>query len=187
MSSAIHSSQKAILGPHQSREQALAILSRLTQPQKGEQKRQGRLEHCLRDPESDNSSGWFTHVPSRFNDALDIRQTERMENGVKKTVWTQGGNFSFKPGDMIHDTEKGYLVWGEALRHILFSLCVTSALDVSPAQNAAPRTPGFVAFDVYAPNSDRTEAILLKNIRLTQDAFVRLLITGEGLPKSGAS
>ena len=98
MSSAIHSFQKAILDPNQSREQALAILSRLTQPQEGEQKRQGRLEHCLRDPESENSSGWFMHVPSRFNDALDIRQTERMENGVKKTLWTQWGKFFFQAG-----------------------------------------------------------------------------------------
>jgi hypothetical protein len=95
--------------PKQSRDQALAILSRLTQPQLGEQTRQGRLEFCLRDPGSEISPGWFMHVPRQFNDALDIRQTERVENGVKKTVWTQGGNFSFKPGDMIHDTEKGCL------------------------------------------------------------------------------
>lgn len=190
MSSAIHSLQQTNLDFNQSREQALAILCRLTQPQldeEGKEKRQIRLESCLREPEAKNSPGWFMCVPSYFNDPLDIRQTERIENGVKRTVWTQGGNFSFKPGYMIHDTEKGYLVWREALQHLRFSLCVTRAMDVSPAQNGAPRIAGYVMFDVFVRNSDRTQAVFLKNISLTQDAFVRLLITGEGLPKTGES
>ena len=42
-------------------------------------------------------------VPACFNDKLDIKQTERIENKKKTLVWTQGSLFSFQTGDILLD------------------------------------------------------------------------------------
>lgn len=159
---------------------ALALLAQLTQPQSDdpEQKdrRKKRVENFLREPEAESSPGWFMHVPRRFNDALDIRETEKLGRGV---AWTQGSNFSFKPGDAIYDSEKGYCVWSEALQHIKGSICVKSAIDASQANKGIPRNPGYVRFELFATHPDRTKVVSLGEYSLTQDEFVKLLITGK--------
>jgi hypothetical protein len=162
------------------RQQAMDLLGRLTRSRK---EKQDRFVELLRDAESESSQGWFMHVPKRFNAALDIRETERVERGVKRVVWTQGAMFSFKQGDLIYDTADGYLVWSAALQHIKICLSVTSAAEVTAPQQGAPRIPGSVGFDVFVPNQDRTAVVRAATGNLTQDGFVRLLISGEGLPQ----
>jgi hypothetical protein len=44
-------------------------------------KKSARVDKLLRDPELHEAPGWFMYVPQRFNDALDIKQTERVVDG----------------------------------------------------------------------------------------------------------
>ena len=170
------------------RQTALDILERLLQvPAKKEE----RLTDLMRPPESDATGGWFMHVPRCFNDALDIRQTARVVEKQTVSVWTQGVGFGFKSGDIIYDTARAYEQWSEALRHIKVAVQVRSATDATSWQfvageSEAPlppiRTAGIVSFDVLRPSADRTRLVQTSSHVLTQVAFVRFLISGDGLP-----
>ena len=184
-------------------QKALALLERLTTRTGAEG---DRLTEVLRDPEADNApNNWFMYVPTSFNGALDIQQTQRVLNPKTKPVpvWTQGREFKFKNGDMIYDTPAAYDIWKEALKQFRFCIQVRQSTDATtwkaipaPAAPASElnligkpnaktdftRYPGSISFDVYVPNHEKTQLTLLANVVLTQDAFVRLLITGEGMP-----
>ena len=109
-------------------QKTLQLLERLT---RASAKREDRLADLLRDPETDSTSDWFMHVPKCFNDALDIRQTLRKADGKTVTVWTQGGVFAFKVGDMIYDTARAYDEWAQALQHIKLCVQVRDTTDVA--------------------------------------------------------
>jgi hypothetical protein len=160
-------------------ENVLKLLERLT---RASAKKEERLTDLLKNPEMDVSQGWYMHVPTCFNNALDLRQTPRKVDGKTETVWTQGSVFSFKPGDTIYDTPKAYSVWAEAVQTIRLCVQVKSAIDATSPQPSVPRSPGSVEFDVLVPNSDRTRLVHTGSHVLTQDQFVRFLISGEGVP-----
>ena len=122
------------------------------------------------------------HVPTCFNDALDIRQTARKLDGKLATVWTQGAAFAFKAGDTIYDTALAYEEWGQALRHIRLCVQVRNASDATGSEPSLARDPGTVAFDLLAPSHDKTRMVHSASRTLTQNAFVRFLISGDGLP-----
>jgi hypothetical protein len=164
----------------QTRQEVLSLFDRLTRPNA---KKEERLTELLKDPEADGTSGRHFFVPKCFNSALDISQTPRKVDGKTVTIWTQGSNFAFKKADTLYDCAKGYEVWGEALRHIRLCIQVTSATDATSQQPSIARTPGSVAFDIFVPNSDKTQLVRSASHTLTQDAFVRFLISGEGLSK----
>ena len=164
------------------RQTAIDILDRLIRDRAD---KDDRLTDLLRDPEAETAPAWFMHVPTCFNDALDIKQTPRVL--VRKTkpvlAWTQGREFSFKGGDVLYDTPSGYQQWSEALRHILLCVQVSSAMDATSPPPPAERSAGTVAFHVLIPSRHRTRLTRSSNHILTQDAFIRFLISGEGLPK----
>ena len=74
-------------------QQALTILDDLIGVRRS---RENRTTNLLKDPSTESGDGWYMCVPPCFNDALDIKRTERVENGRKVLVWTQGSWFSFK-------------------------------------------------------------------------------------------
>jgi len=119
---------------------------------------------------------WFMHVPTSFNNALDIRRTVRV--GSSESVWTQGANFSFAIGDTIYDTLRAYERWADALQHIRYCVTVSQATAVSPSTANAPRQPGYVGFNLSAPNASKTALTAIRAYAMTQDEFVRFLITG---------
>ena len=160
------------------RDAELAILDRLKSPQ---EKKPERLSELLRDPDADATPHWFMNVPKCFNEALDIRETTRVIKKTPTLVWTQGSTFAFKPGDILYDTEKASGEWSEALRHIKVSLHIRSATCANSQQPGASRAPGVVSFDVMTPSTDAAHLITISSRTLTQDEFVRLLISGEGL------
>src|SRR4051812_20610025 len=82
----------------------------------------GRGTELLIDPATGSDSNWFMHVPRCFCDALDIKLTSRVVDGRKSNVWTQGSEYSFKPGDTLYDTPQMNQTWGEAIKHISVSL-----------------------------------------------------------------
>jgi hypothetical protein len=146
-------------------------------------KRNPRLLELLRSPDAKVTSDWYMCVPAFFNEALDIRMTQRMKQGIQQLVWTQGSTFSFKEGDKIYDTAKAYLQWSEALRHIRLCVSVRSAVNSAPEQNKAgvvvrPRNPGKVLFTLLSPNAEKTRIVEYEEHELTQDDFVRFLIAG---------
>jgi len=185
--------------PRSMKHKALDILDRLTRADllnaekptdgatdgrgRSDGSREKRLTELLRDPESDQGGGWFMYVPRCFNDALDIRQRPRVIDGRTTTVWTQGSTLAFKPGDLIYDTERAYGEWSEALRHVGVAVQVKSATDAVASQPGVDRAPGSVTFDVLLPSADRSMLVSSGCLTLTQDGFVRMLITGDGLPR----
>jgi hypothetical protein len=162
------------------KQEALRVMELLT---RASAKKEDRLTELLRDPENDGTTGWFMHLPTCFNDALDIKQTPRKVDGKTVTVWTQGAGFAFKAGDTIYDTARAYDEWAQALRHIRLCVQVRSASDATSPQASAARNLGNVVFDVLVPSNDGTVLVHSASHALTQDAFVRFLISGDGLPR----
>lgn len=142
--------------------------------------RENRSLELLKDPSETHDKSWFMCVPSAFNDALDIKQTERTEGGKKVTRWTQGSLFCFKPGDVLYDTPLAYGTWSEALKHINICIQVKDAAGVGLSENAKSRSAGSVSFTLFKPDKRRTELLACGDHVLTQDEFVRFLIAGPG-------
>jgi hypothetical protein len=143
--------------------------------------RQKRLTELLKDPGSGTGHAWFFHVPACFNDALDLRETERIVNGKSISTWTQGQEFAFYAGDVLYDTAEAYRDWSGGLGQIRLCVQVKAAVPRSAGGDGGAKTSGMVTFDVLKPTGDRSGLALSSSKSLTQEAFVRLLITGEGL------
>ena len=143
-------------------------------------KRARRLEVLLKAPDDGPTAGWSFFLPSCFNDAIDLKITERVRGGKRKEVWTQGANFAFKRGDVLYDRPEGYSDWRSALNHIGACVQVVEARDVSPATSEKKRAPGHVHAVLLRPDRKRGMLERVEEWReLTQDQFVRFLIQGE--------
>jgi len=140
--------------------------------------REHRKTQLLKDPDVEYYEGWYMCIRKCFNEALDIKYTTITENKVPKRVKTQGTIFSFKKGDALYDTPKAYEQWSEALKHINLCVQVEKASDVTPASKNNKRFPGYVFFNILTPNQERTKLVLRDQLRMSQDEFVRFLITG---------
>lgn len=141
--------------------------------------REERLTDLLKPPDEDMSGQWFACVPSCFNAALDISQTQRVTNGQKQLVWTQGSAFAFKKGDILYDSKSGYQEWSVALRTMKTCIQIKEAKDASPAHDDTSRNPGFVSFSILEPTRSRDNVVEVSRHDMTQDQFVNFLITGE--------
>jgi hypothetical protein len=128
-----------------------------------------RLITLLR-PHDSVALDWAMFVPTCFNAALDILQTERITkvNGgkTKMLMWTQGNNFQFSAGDTLYDTPLAYNRWSEALAELNCCVQVTSS------------TPRGVTFSMSAPCAERTKLTIISSYTLAQADFVELLING---------
>lgn len=113
-----------------------------------------------------------------FNDALDIKQTERIQNKKKTTVWTQGSSFSFKAGDVLYDTPDAYRIWSEAIKHIGLCVQVDAASSAGATEGRIGRFSGTVTFSIFTPNEDRSKIVRRGAHTMSQDDFVSLLILG---------
>lgn len=127
-------------------------------------------------------SGWAFAVAPCFASALDIRLTEKVRNKQKYSVWTQGSAFAFEIGHTIHDApppSKEYPLWRDALQVVNRTLCITSAMPAIPATEESPRFSGTVTFFQLRTRPDRSGQERDALQTMTQDDFIRLLITGE--------
>lgn len=158
------------------RDDALGILDRLANEKP---RRESRFTDLLKDPVVDHDSSWAMCLPPAFNDALDIRQTERVVKGKRVLAWTQGAAFSFKAGDTIYDTPTAYDKWSDALRTIHLCIQVREASGAGLVEGSTIRHPGVVRFAAFRPNADRASLDPVGEHTLTQDDFVRFLITGK--------
>jgi len=145
-------------------------------------KRKNRFEDLLKTPLADDPD-WFFLLPPFFNDALDIKLTERMVEKTSILVWTQGSAFSFQDGDVLYPKSKVYeTVWGEAFREMEFCLQVTQAESAEPEERDKKRNPGSVKFRkiLFEEESDKAIQQMVQD-EMTQDDFVHLLITGKNI------
>jgi hypothetical protein len=117
-------------------------------------------------------------VPSCFNDALDIKQTDRVVNKKKTLVWTQGSSFHFNTGDTIYDTPDAYKVWSEALKTIGVCVQIKTGSSAGPTEGGSGRFAGSVTFAILTPNKNRTKIVERGEHSMSQDDFVRFLISG---------
>lgn len=118
----------------------------------------------LRSSYATNTPDWFMHVPKCFNAALDIQILERTKNKIPFLMWTQGNNFGFSQGDIIY-------------RNPYTGSSIAPLLQIDSASSAGSgergkRSPGHVRFTWRFTGDDTTR-------EMTQDEFVRLLISGE--------
>lgn len=140
--------------------------------------RENRLTDLLKEPSAETTEGWWMCVPSCFNDALDIKQTERVANKRKALVWTQGSSFHFSAGDVIYDTPEAYKVWSEALKSIGVCVQIKIGSSAGPIEGGTGRYPGSVTFAILTPNEERTKIVERAEHSMSQDDFVRFLISG---------
>lgn len=71
-------------------------------------RRVGRTEYLIAQFVDGYAAGWQFAVPEAFKESLDIRLTPKTLNKVVRQVWTQGQNFSFKQGDLLHNSRTAY-------------------------------------------------------------------------------
>ncbi len=155
--------------------ESLDILDRLIREKPT---RENRLTDLLKDPLAEIAEGWYMCVPPWFNEALDIKQTERIENKKKTRKWTQGASFSFKPGDTVYDSPDAYKVWFEALKTISLCIQVKTASNAGCTEPGMGRSAGLVTFSILTPNKDRSKIVERGEHTMSQDDFVRFLIAG---------
>ena len=109
--------------------------------------------------------------------------------------WTQGSGFSFSQGDTFYDSPHAYEgLWSDALKNFRYCIEVTRATPASPAKlppktakeepsddankEIRPRYPGRVEFKLFVPNEEKTKLTVREACEMTQDEFIRLLISG---------
>lgn len=82
------------------------------------------------------TQGWKMAVPSAFKDALDIKFTPVIINQKKEMRWTQGHNYDFHEGDMLHSevvrniknqSEETRDTWADAMKTLELTVQVISA------------------------------------------------------------
>jgi len=132
-----------------------------------------RLTDLLRDPTKEPTNGWHMYVPHCFNDALDIKLTERVKEKVKNCVWTQGSMFSFSTGDILYDTPAAYGSWN--LENIKRCVQIKAAVPCTISETGS-RFSGSVTISLYEPVGNKLEE--RQQITLSQDMFVMFLISG---------
>jgi hypothetical protein len=105
---------------------------------------------------------------AHFSAALDVELQSRKRKNESYYVWTQGSSFAMAEGYTLTRSDHSEIVQ------------VALARDVEPAKCGIRRDPGQISCKVYAP--DDTPGKIWKfshMLDLTQDDFVRFLITGE--------
>ena len=155
----------------------LADTLRLFQDLTSQLGKQKRTEKLLKIPQSESPVEWFMCAPTFFNNALDIRNTERKKDKQSYWVWTQGADFSFSVGDTLYDTFEAYKPWNEALITVNICLQVTRAVPAGGSDSGF-RFPGKISADVLLPNKQRTKLRKALEIEMTQHEFVSFIIFG---------
>jgi len=156
-----------------SRDLFLQLTTRL-----GKQKRSLDL---LKDPEGPPPRDWFLCTPVFFNNALDLKLSDRKKDGESLEVWTQGADFSFSVGDTLYDTPEAYEPWDQAIRKIQFCAQIVEAVPASGTENGS-RFEGRVKADIFLPSPDRTRLLKKTEWETTQDGFVSLILFGPDEP-----
>lgn len=187
-------------GNTEKQERALRVLDDLLRQEKGRR----RLNHAVTfltsevvEPSfaqspaewaKDWCSGWAFHVAPVFADALGVilaprvrTETVRTGGKVQKvrhhySVWAQTTNFAFREGYTLHQSAPS--VWAEQLDGNGISLQIVEALPAAAGNAGMDRDSGFVVFQLFEKSDDGKKMQPVSKHTLTQDDFIRYLITG---------
>jgi hypothetical protein len=124
-------------------------------------RKSARLLTFLKEPDSETDN-WDYKLTPAFNEALDIKMTDRVNDGGKGKVWTQGANFNFKAGDVVHSINGA------------IALQVTASSSATQSEELS--LEGNVQYDIF--EIENGKYIKKGNARCSQVAFVRKLIGG---------
>ena len=124
-------------------------------------RKNARLLTFLKEPDSETSDWAYKLTPS-FNEALDIKMTDRVSEGGKGKVWTQGANFNFKAGDVLHSLDGSV------------ALQVTSSSSATQTEEFS--LEGNVQFDAFEVKDGKYTKKYAE--QCSQVNFVRKLIAG---------
>lgn len=154
-------------------EHALNVLEKILQPSGKRNTRSTRLlcrleplEAYKAIPEAEFCQGWAYTVGPHFAEALDIELQQRKKNKQSYYIWTQGSAFAFHPGYTIHKADGSEL------------LQIQDAKESSPGRESMQREPGTVWVQCYIPSTGPTIWQKSSLTQISQDDFVRHLITG---------
>lgn len=115
---------------------------------------------------------WAFAVPTCFRPALDIVLAERVRDGARVHLWTQGNAYAFRAGDTLHYAHRPVPSdWAEALQHIQLTVQVKDAVAASDSE-------GFVHFQAYKPDLQAGQLVPSGVHECTQREFVALLRHG---------
>lgn len=137
-----------------------------------------RLTELLKPAKDTYAEGWFMCVGKCFDAPLDIRLVERIVDGKKSRIWTQGSTFSFHEGDTLYDTRDAYQEWAKAMKSISLCVQVTQAIPAGIDAGGSKRYPGSVTIEIFKPNEGRTKLVSYGHYTMSQDSFVHFLISG---------
>ena len=122
--------------------------------------------------------GWFFAVRTSCREALDIKFVERVVDGKKESVWTQGNCYAFRAGEILYDTPLAYQdTWQEARQHTRVAVQVDQAVPDTVDDNKRI-VPGYVTFTVLRPDEARTRFVPGERHTVSQAGCVELLRTG---------
>lgn len=124
------------------------------------------------------SESWYFAVPEAFRPQLDIKKTERVVDGKKEPVWTQGDEYCFAEGHVIYDTRKAYCQWSKALKHIKKIITVLRATPNHRDEDNR-LIKGQVTFKISTPNKGKTNIEDIGQYTISQHEFVEFLKTGK--------
>lgn len=153
--------------------EALQNLERIVEGRRLKQPRIPLLDQMVARPERDGTPDWAFNVPRHFNDALDIRWTQKVSDKIASWVWTQGSSFAFKAWDVIHTNGQKKRVSADGQLGIFIQ--INSALPAG-ANDADSEFPGSVKFTLFDEINGRMNEVT--KVSTTQDNFIRFLITG---------
>ncbi len=122
-------------------------------------------------------------IPLRDEQGKPIFKNGKIQykkNTFYEAKWTQGSAFRFSEGMLFYDTvippkEK----WEVSLKRINKAVRIIEAQPAEAARKDTPRKSGFVQYQVYLPNQERTRLEPADVLSTSQDDFIYLLITGE--------
>lgn len=92
------------------------------------------------------------------------------------SVWTQTTNFAFREGYTLHQAAPS--TWAEQLDGNGISLQIVEALPAAAGNAGMDRDSGFVVFQLFEKSDDGKKMQPVSKHTLTQDDFIRYLITG---------
>jgi hypothetical protein len=124
-----------------------------------------RLTEYTLDPEFDSEGN---PIPIKGMTGRIIYTKQKKEPRFQTKLWSQGSAFAFSPGYVLYKNDHSMAV------HVI------DAREAEPAKGSTQRDPGLVFFGVYTAASDPARQWdFARSETLSQDAFVRFLITGK--------
>jgi len=106
-----------------------------------------------------------------------IGSSKKPNTARRKEVFEHTPSDWAKPEDIMNRVKKA--TGKSPGAELLQKLCDLGALERKV--DVKPRFPGTIRFQVMVPNADRRKLEFKEQVAMTQDDFVALLITGEGI------